>query len=905
MSTPSKSSTGTDDSVLAGSQVGSEQLDTIGLSSTAEVQVAEYVRPSTLADLVSDLRAPEDGNHSIRSFMARPTVVQHFELSAQDEPGHVLVSWDVTSVLFGNPNFRAVREKLQGFYGFSATAVFRLIVNAQPMECGLYWMFFAPFFDQDSANTTFLPITMNTNDKSNSLPFTTGLPGKLMNIAQRSHVELKVPYVGPNIFMNLTDDTPKFGTIMIQCVAPLAAASNGQTCGATLLMSFEDVVIFGATHPWKAQGPPVVPMPSTTEKEEREGHSQGSIADAAKTVSSIPLLDAVAPEVSFGAKAVGAVAAQFGLSKPVADPNISRITFTPFGQPQHVDATSNAFKLGVSETTGTRVAPLGLTEEDEMSILSLVTKRTYLGSLRWSTEQANGAELGWFPVNPNVHKWEDLYYYPSLLQYVSSMFRYWRGSIRFTFVVVATQFHSGRLRFVYDLDSQSRPTQENVNYNFSQIVDIRGPMTFTIECPFFATTPYRLVPNKKDPTLASGWFVTDEDVYANKFRDNALYVFVENALRVNENAAQSIHLEVFVSGGEDYELATPQITNCAPINSRSAANTNSPLYDGSLQSGGANEVEYLFPPPEYHDCGPTCEHPSHEEREVEIGVTTKTPGPPKAGKNGERPTWKPQAIDPSMDDDIPIINMCGSKNLPKEARLSAAEVTVGEKITSLRELVKRYQHVGNGNVSDTNVFMILPFFRPLSYDEAGLKRATPTFLGRVWPLFRFTRGGMRFMLTTTKPTGLANINYLPSLNRGQHFYIELNSQGVHCPGGLLKGEGGEWFLDSFVINRAPSLTIPTLLPIQGGVELQFPYYSRFPMIRNDNHMANLNLSKYTDLVNGGLVPAGFGMVSFVGLGGSAVLDVYQAAADDFTCGYALGAPVCKWNVSYDCRGIFS
>jgi hypothetical protein len=151
--------------------------------------------------------------------------------------------------------------------------------------------------------------------------------------------------------------------------------------------------------------------------------------------------------------------------------------------------------------------------------------------------------------------------YNTPISFGSTFFKYYRGSIGFKFKFVKTEFHSGRLVFMFVPGYGSgapTPTDNTMPYLHRAIVDIRYTTEFEFICPWASTVPYL------DVTVPYG----------------TLYVSVINELRHPDTVASNINMLTEVFAANDFEFAVP-----------SQPNKGFFLYGGTqTQSGGRRRI---------------------------------------------------------------------------------------------------------------------------------------------------------------------------------------------------------------------------------------------------------------------------------------------------------------------------
>jgi hypothetical protein len=872
-STPDFAVSGQSNSTLLGQDKSHQQQDIVGFVSDGAVQTAEYLRPKELDKLLETLHPNTEENHAISDFLSRPIRLPVISFSDQSI-GSIIATLDVLTLLRTDPNFLLFRQKLSGFYGFSAKVTLRVVVNAQPFQAGIFHTIFAPFYTGYEP-TTYAPLNWVTGNTFLSLPFASGLPRKLCNISTQSEISITAPYVGPNVFIDLSDPTANWGAFLIQSYIPLAAAAAGSSCDLTPYLSFSDIKLFGASNGFSAQGPiPNVSSPSTTsEIEERHDTSTGSISGLAQELAAIPLMSAVAPEATFALRAAGNVARAMGFSKPNAEPNHNRLAITPFGQPQNVDGTSNAFKLGASVDQGTKSFAFGNTEEDTMSLMHLISRPNFYDTFVWDPSILQGTKLRSFPVTPDCRVYNTVAsgtdFFPTKLRYVAEHFGMWRGGIVYTFHIAATKFHSGRLRLVYDTSLNPTATYPSP-YLFTKIIDIRDGYSFSVLCPYFHTTPWKHVSATSAP-YDNGTVITANQVslcqpWISEYAQLAVYV--ENELRRPDTVSTFVTINVEMHAAPDFQLSIPQITINAPYNQHGTA---------------ALDLEHAMSKLEMSHVHPT---PLDTEPFEAQGPET-------------------------CEVDVPMFNMVGEMGagMSEVSSLLALQTTVGEAITSVRQLIKRYQTVGVGTLTGSQTITTLPFLFPYSGDAGG--NFSPHFLTRFQCLYRFWHGGLRYLYQNANMQSVPwTVSYYPNSEIVPAVVLGAPTFGNQSATFYSLFLAGGNVLADAVLNLNTATQFPISENLQSGVEIQFPYYCDAPFLPTGPHAAITSLAAYFGLIQSRQTPMG---VSILGrstkqTNGSGFifndyLYIHRAAADDFQFDYDIGAPVCRLTVAYSIAGV--
>jgi len=282
------------------------------------------------------------------------------------------------------------------------------------------------------------------------------------------------------------------------------------------------------------------------------------VAKISGMLSQAPFIGPYARATSIAAGATANVAKMFGFSRPTQLEAIRFYKPTYMGDLAACNTVDTSQRLALDAkqevTIDSRTAGLG--GDDEMPLKCIATRESYLDTFVWLMSDLPGDELFDIRVTPRVNGTNGgafpEYHMPAVC-YASVPFRLWRGTMRYRFQVVASAYHRGRLRIVYDPSGSTLSPEYNVQY--SAIVDLGEKRDFTVDVgwgnnkgflamnPIFTGTGYSKVRN----TLAS----TAQTANGN------ITVYVMNDLTAPSATVANIAINVFVSAGDDIEFADP------------------------------------------------------------------------------------------------------------------------------------------------------------------------------------------------------------------------------------------------------------------------------------------------------------------------------------------------------------
>lgn len=547
--------------------------------------------------------------------------------------------------------------------------------------------------------------------------------------------ELTLPFFHPYNALSIPEDEfAQLGVLVFKDLAVLAHANNGTNPVTVTVFAWASNVSLsiptstrnGALSPQMGDEYGVGPIsrPATT------------IARAAGKLATIPSIAPYAKATQLAAQAAGSVAAIFGYSRPTVVSPSSTIKPEYVGVLANSNTPDNATKLTLDCKQEVTIDPrvVGLEAADEMSILSLAKRESYYGSFLWADVDPMDTVLYSKYVSPMTF---DTYGVPGTLAYEYHMtpvcfatlpFRYWRGTLRFRFQIVASAFHKGRIKIVYDPTYLQSASVGEYNINYSYVADLASDRDFTLEFGWGQKTSWLpVLPLQAivSPAGVAGGVLTTAPSAQGA---NGLFsVVVVNELTSTSDQSASVQVNVFVSASDDYEVCVP---SCANI-------TNLSWSPGVTTSGG----------------------PAFQAQSGEV----------------------PDPVDPTVES-APLqtssLDIMAAK-LPIDHTL---DVFFGDPVTSFRQCLKRYQfsrawlpalNQGSSYIFASFRLPDVPLYQgavggaiDLSFGDSG---AAPwnyvkmTLLNYLLPAYAGRRGGLRWKYHIT---GIQNAPSSLSITKG-------------------------------------------------------------------------------------------------------------------------------------------
>lgn len=275
------------------------------------------------------------------------------------------------------------------------------------------------------------------------------------------------------------------------------------------------------------------------------------VAGAAGMLANMPYIGRYAMASQMVLNSVAAVAKMFGYSRPVQLEQAIPVRPT-FGNYANTNVPDSSTKLAfdIKQEVTIDSSVVGLAGDDEMTIKSIATRESFLTKFAWFAP--NPPETLMFTARVTPALWDTVgsEFHLTPMAFVSMPFKYWRGSIRFRFQVVASAYHRGRLKVVYD---PQQLVSNEYNTNYTQIIDISTEKDFTVTIGWGNRAPFltHASPNTVGYVPFSPLPLPGDVNNTN----GVIGVYVVNALtEPNPTTGNDVQVNVFVSAGDDFEV---------------------------------------------------------------------------------------------------------------------------------------------------------------------------------------------------------------------------------------------------------------------------------------------------------------------------------------------------------------
>lgn len=785
-----------------------------------------YTVPS-MPDATYDIAKTDDAD--LNNFLSRPLKIQAYSWSTGSSLYQTFNPWDD---FFSNPrvinritNFNLLRCKLR----------VKIVVNGNGFYYGRAIASYKPLHNLDD--------------------FTQDRPSVVEDItaaSQRPHIyidptnnqggELCLPFVWYENALNIPSaEWTEMGDMIIHSMQDLKHA-NGATDPITISVFAwaEDVSL---SIPTSLDSTALTPQMAEVDEygSKPVSNTASIVAKVSGMLSKAPGIGPYAMATSIAANAVSSIARLFGYARPAVLEDIRPYKPTYCGNLANVNVGDSVQRLTLDAKQELTIDPrvVGLDGTDELDFKAIASRESYLTQFGWQVSDAVETLLWNTEVNPviwtarNVAPGVDELHFPACA-FAAMPFRWWRGTMKFRFQVVASAYHKGRLKIVYDPHNIS---SNEYNTNYMHIVDLAKERDFTISVGWGVE---KMFSRRRKPGVDGEIFGINPVGDPTTFGNGTLSVFVVNDLTVpNSVVNNDIAINVFVSMDDDFEV------------------------------GDLNEEldEYSWFKPQLGEIF----NPQMAESHPDADSTIRESEPMK---------------------EVPTTNLA-----PVRKTNDILSVFFGDPILSFRQLLKRYcyhtAYVKGGNIYQYSSWINddFPFYR--GYAAGGIHAVTTpvdptaynfskmTMLNWVTPAFEARRGSLRWKylregFTESTEHDMMLVARVPNQQQFAH-------DNTSVLGALSSTDEKVAQAVKQVPSSWPGAAV-TAPHVQPALEIELPFYSNvrfFPAkkanITYDNSFAHKHklVTKWKGGVND--IP---------------MIHSWCATGEDFQLSFFTGAPVC-------------
>lgn len=389
-----------------------------------------------------------------------------------------------------------IKNKLHNFAFLQCVLKVKFVINASPFYYGALLISYQPLHTLTPSNIT---SGINSDDE---FTLRTQRPHVWIYPQKNEGAELTLPYMNYKHWTRtiVNQEFIDLGLMTIQPVTQLQSANGtvGTGVNVGVFAWAEDVTVTG----------PTVGLTMAQAGDEYGVVSKPSsfIANVASKLVDVPVIGPFARATMIGASAISSIAHMFGFTNVPNIKDVDPMNIKPFSNFSDTSISFPIDKLTMDPKNELTVSQevAGVPDvSDPLLISTFCEREAYLCNVPFTTANVPNDALFYMNVSPalcnatviNAH---DTAIAPTPMAYCAALFRQWRGDIIIKVTVIASRFHKGRIRLIYDPlgDSTNNIVSQANSYSgcVNQVVDITESTTVEMRIPYSQAMPFQELP---------------------------------------------------------------------------------------------------------------------------------------------------------------------------------------------------------------------------------------------------------------------------------------------------------------------------------------------------------------------------------------------------------------------------
>jgi len=478
----------------------------------------------------------------LSSFFSRPLKISETEWATNSSLNVVIDPW---TLFISNPR---VVNRMTNYNLLRARMRVKVMINGNSFHYGRALALYHPMHTRDDFTTL---------GSTASLVQGSQMPHVFLDPTTSTGGELCLPFFFEKNNVNLTSlEYQNLGRIHIISLNDLRHA-NGATDKATVSVFawLEEVELNMLTSLDIAA---IVPQSGM---EVDEANSNGVISGPATAISKIsatlseaPYIGSFAMATSKVAGVTAATAKLFGYSRPPVTKDPDPYKPTAVSSLATTTVPDGAAKMTIDDKQELTIDPTisGIGPGDPLNIKQIAKRESYLTTFDWDIGEAPETLLWNTRVMPTLWRTDGNAVYLPACAMAAVPFTFWTGTMKFRFQIVASAFHKGRLKVVYDPNFVS---SNEYNTNYMEIIDIAEKQDFTIEV---GNGQHQSLLTSSTPQGTTITTYGSVPIGLSAVGNGVLSLYIVNELTTPDTTApRDIQVNVFVSMGDDFEVFVP------------------------------------------------------------------------------------------------------------------------------------------------------------------------------------------------------------------------------------------------------------------------------------------------------------------------------------------------------------
>lgn len=521
---------------------------TTGATDVVQEQIVFKNEPTgptvPVGNFTDDLVTNMELSQSLAKYLSRPRLIFSYTWLENTANG-VKTDFNPWQLFFADIS---MASKLEGYGLMRAKLCLKFLINGSPFYYGSLMAAYTPLsgWRPDTATSADVGVTL--------IPYSQKPHVWLENQnCSTAHMELPFLYPYPYLDVMTSQRLSDMGKVtFVQYAALLSANGSSSTPIDIQVYAWaEDVVLTGPTN---------LPVVQSEFHSDRQISSTASaVASAAGALSSVPILGPYAKATSMAASSIGKVASLFGFTNVPNVSDVQPVKQMPFSLAStEISEPVTKLSLQAKAETALGAEQHGGPACDELAFNSFLTRSSFLVGSSWTTSGAVGETIFTTAVAPQMFNRTATQIAHTPLSYAANFFQYWRGSIKYTFKVVRSPYHRGRIQVSWDSKASNwnqGPSLGNPN-TITTIMDLDEESECSFVVPYMQ--PELFAKTYPIDNTGSVLWSTASAPAASWLRTNGmLSVRVLNRLTAPEPSS-GVTVLVFVQACDDFEFAGPR-----------------------------------------------------------------------------------------------------------------------------------------------------------------------------------------------------------------------------------------------------------------------------------------------------------------------------------------------------------
>jgi len=421
----------------------------------------------------------------LEQWLSRPIPVVNVQAAVGEDLSLDISIWQS---YFSQPS---VRAKLRNYPLMRCTMNVRVAVSATPFHYSNLQFSYTPLDNAQGILSVF-----DSGLRRMKIEYLSQTPGCVTSmITDNTPIEMHFPYMAPVPMFRLFnpssavlgatddyDDVAILGTFHLYTINPISAVSTDPSPISIYIYAWlTDVELVSTT------GTIIeVTTESNDNVDERKVGPVESMSSKAAVMlgklSNVPVIGRFAQAASIGSSALSKISSLFGWSAPVMTTKPERIKNEPFYNAANLITYDTGKRITLDPKQELTVDPTCIGKKvDEMAISYINSRRSLFHTFTWTTtDDAFTVPIFRCGVTPTLlslhsdsgRSWR----MPTALCFAARPFNWWRGEIKFTFRIVVSKFHRGKIVLGYEpnmYQAQLVDSVSNTNKQFLRVIDLQ------------------------------------------------------------------------------------------------------------------------------------------------------------------------------------------------------------------------------------------------------------------------------------------------------------------------------------------------------------------------------------------------------------------------------------------------